>query len=764
MSSSPTPTPPTPKPPAISSKASRLIEISHAVHDVRREQAEKALQDAMAAEVAGSAATEDDPTPARREDPVDGESRVGEVPIPSTQPARERTTIASFVFGSDWAEKVVRRDYPEPTTPVRRDLDNEHLPALPRKGKDVVLPGRKRARVLSEGTLNEDVNERGRVDFPPPYQAPAPPELGMNAPLRQPWLGQPLQDAQMAYANANVLARAPPMVHTPVGDVTPVANVADYATHGQHMQGPQAGPHPHYARQTGPPAQSLAPPQLRNDAHANPAFGLDSIFSTAGTAQPGGVRDNHVVISAELYDALVRRQNATAPMNAWPASQTMQEAQTRTNHHRELAPYRVQSVAGAHWPSPSALPQTPTPGRPEQAHLLYDTRGEGMEIDGSASLPANANQGHHTAREDALLAGTQVAQTRTTVNLLIEAGQVLCTPRPHGGFPIPEGRGPFDALRHASASRLAAWKTFPPARRFLFDIVGKLAFTENEATDITSYVEGRFYQLTGERGAVLLPPEPRRPDVPKEDGPSAWMACGYSQQATAVIVEHGVLSYDHNNTYIVYSGSHPPPTYILTLEGLTQKKEEPVVAAICEVLAKEDVLKLTAKTASIDPRCPGIDPMTIATTLPRSLRAEMTRLKNNRVVAHVYLEPPTRDPLAWDTWRNLLCAQEYKHILLPDTVRVRPPQRCFACHAADHDVDTCPLPNVLGWRGPTLQDLVNKAETEPMPVADYNTRGNIAQPIPRWPQANTMRGAMHAGPSSNVPRSQRNPNRSCGRN
>lgn len=349
--------------------------------------------------------------------------------------------------------------------------------------------------------------------------------------------------------------------------------------------------------------------------------------------------------------------------------------------------------------------------------------------------------------------------------MLIEAGKISCVPRPTGGFPQIEGRGPFDALRHASASRLEAWNSLPPEQRFLFDVLGKLSFTERKATDITTAIEARFYEATGERGVVLLPPEPRRPDVPKEDGPGAWIACGYSQPGTLTIVEHRIFNFDRNLTVLVYGGTLLPPTYVLTLEGFTQWVDGPVVATMREILASETVRDATITAAEAGNMYGALDPATVVAHLPGSLIVKLERLRNKCIVAHVYLNPPTNDPTAWNVWRNVMRAQKYTGKLLPPAVRVRAPSRCFACHAADHEVDSCTLPATPGWRGPSLHELKERAKTAPIPAAGQPGHGGgPGQQGTRWLQPNEQRGGMAAGPSTGGTRAQRNPNRLYGRN
>lgn len=519
---------------------------------------------------------------------------------------------------------------------------------------------------------------------------------------------------------------------------------------------------------TPPPPHTMTATHLQNDPPLQAPRGMEFSQHPSHPVQFGGARTDHVVITAELYEALLRRQSQALPsQNAWnlaPDAQYDLGGQADQRMHplpRQPALHPLPLAAGT-WSDAAQTVQTLTQnlGRSEHTQASLDARAvtDGMEIDVRPQYAPVLNTGHAQPVETAQPA-------RTAVDMLIETGNVLCTPRPHGGFPAFEGRGPFDALRHASASRLAAWLSLPPERRFLFDVVGKLAFTEGEAADLTSFVEGKFGQVTGEIGAVFLPPEPRLPDVPKEDGPSAWLVCGYSVEATAAIVEHGVFSYDRHISLIVYAGDHPPPKYVLSLEGFNQDKKEPIDAAVREVLAQEHVLKATTKAASTNPACVGVDPKIVAATLPGSLEIGIEKLKDGKTIAHVYLASPTKNPQAWNEWRDVLRAQKYTDIFLPKTVRVRALHRCFACHAADHSVNACPLPEVPGWRGPTRQELANRAETDPIPAADQQARTVGTTQSARWFHApGAVRGGMHPGTSSGGSRSQRNPNRPFGRN
>ncbi|KAH9850140.1 hypothetical protein C2E23DRAFT_887576 [Lenzites betulinus] len=746
MSESTTPTPPTPKPPS----------------------AELALNEAKPSELAAANVVgnpEAGPIESKSDEAGNPTQPAhSQVVTPAPQAVKERTNIASFIFGGDWAEKVVRGDYPEPVTPIRHAQDTEHLHVLP-KGKESALPGRKRPRILSEGTIGEDIAERVRNEHPPPYHDASIQGQGGQGVARQLWPNPALMGTPIGHASH--------ASHPGAAEQPPTRNMAAQATghpvHGMFNMRPSLNATTPHAQQNAatPPLQHAMPAtHFQGEAQQSAFRGIDFSQHAAYPAPPGSAVNDHVIITAELYEALLRRQTQTLPsQNIWnPTTDAQYDLGGQNGQHLPLPhqPGPPPFVATATtWNDVLIAAPTPVPamGRSIRAQPALDLRAaDRMDVDGKTPHAPTPNMSH----------GQQTGApqvTRTAVDLLIEAGSVLCTPRPHGGFPAFEGRGPFDALRHASASRLAAWLSLPAERRFLFDVVGKLSFTEEEATDLTTFVEGKFYQITGEVGAVFLPPEPRLPDVPKEDGPSAWLVCGFSAEATATIVEHGVFSYDQRISLIVYSGDHLPPKYVLSLEGFNQDKKEPIEAAVREVLAQEHVLKATIKAAGIGPTCVGVDPKIVAATLPGSLEIGIEKLKDGKTIAHVYLVSPTKDPQAWNEWRDTLRAQKYTNIFLPKTVRVRPPRRCFACHAADHSVDACELPTVPGWRGPTKQDLAARAETEPIPAADQPARGSGMPQGARWLHApGTMRGGMQPGPSSGGPRSQRNPNRPFGRN
>ncbi|KAI0355172.1 hypothetical protein OH77DRAFT_1511827 [Trametes cingulata] len=314
------------------------------------------------------------------------------------------------------------------------------------------------------------------------------------------------------------------------------------------------------------------------------------------------------------------------------------------------------------------------------------------------------------------------------------SARIAFTPPPNkNGFELPELEDPEALIDGLSAPRAQALSSAGPLAAALARVYNVVRPDPSQTRQIANAIEAAVRSATGEPEPQAVPPETER-QAPRDlmRYPGTWVIRNIAPESVAKILRRKVWSCD-GVTFFAYPTEVRIPRYLFSLDGFDPIKpgDPALFNAVWEAIVSEGMREKTIRLALATARFAGRSDEYILSCLLSSLVVHIEDLGNGRQIAAVKCDSPTDMVHLWRDWRRSLEGCSFT-TTWHGTAEVRRPERCKACHGADHPTHICPFQYIPGWRAPPPGEAFSFAAAlpppPPPPYQGRNWRSMAAHP------------------------------------
>jgi hypothetical protein len=212
-----------------------------------------------------------------------------------------------------------------------------------------------------------------------------------------------------------------------------------------------------------------------------------------------------------------------------------------------------------------------------------------------------------------------------------------------------------------------------------------------------------------------------------DNAPFAFLAHNFPAPLKTVLLANPVFS-SSEVSFFVTEFNPAPSNFALALEGLTFKPDNATHIQSLRTLIQNAIVNSNMAMAFLQ-NLPSLAGNAVALhNILNSVQVECFSLSGkdgDRRVWNVYIDPPTTDNTAYNTWIGILEGLEYIHTDF-GCGQARTAKKCSRCKSLDHPKFHCPFPRLAGWNGPAPIDATtpNNNANNNNPCGRGGFRGN----------------------------------------
>ncbi|KAI0677138.1 hypothetical protein C8Q78DRAFT_1073872 [Trametes maxima] len=267
--------------------------------------------------------------------------------------------------------------------------------------------------------------------------------------------------------------------------------------------------------------------------------------------------------------------------------------------------------------------------------------------------------------------------------------------------------------RHIPPPVLSHFQKLSPATKIVAEAYGYSDMDDAMVRKVTGLFERALEVITGRRNFSITAPIPKPLGVDDDEAPSAFMISDLLPQEHDCLTERRAwLTRDF--AFFVYKSESDLPRYVGALLGLIQANEEVAKRIVREEFLRQPNFNSIKHLVGGNPDFRGVDEDTAAKQIIDTLDVKVRPVNDTEgaaLVAHVYMDPPTKAKTLWEEWREGMRARPFSELHPRLRYSARLPS-CAGCHSADHLDHQCPLPHLEGW-GAAISRPVRKPARNP---------------------------------------------------
>lgn len=310
----------------------------------------------------------------------------------------------------------------------------------------------------------------------------------------------------------------------------------------------------------------------------------------------------------------------------------------------------------------------------------------------------------------------------------------MFTPAPAGGFPITHRGLPGEFFYNLHPESMKAWLSAKPTKFFIrvydYDGFDQTTLHAQIISNLRAVI-GEIAASNGSAGTSYRIAPPSTPRSNNDSPPNTFLVHELEQPIANVILTQRVWS----ASKITFK-AHPfevknIPSLIICLAGFISPDDDAALDTVRMMWSQPEIKEKISKLLTLhDPTFSGDEAQTRATeataALIRSTRVELLDVKVTGGIPspryNIFVNSPTDNMRVWTKIKDLFFNLLYPS-LLNGTAKPKKLFLCQICHSFTHLRGMCPLPAVLGWKGPKHAPKSTNNTRNPEKGRGHNRRG-----------------------------------------